>query len=107
MGLANEKISTLAVIVTTFTSFLMLIKICRPFNVLRGFMVGALASAFFIAIIFFKELFSLVNVDLTMLLIIGILMIFSVLNLILLSYVMEKLIVIEEGGIKLRRKKNK
>ena len=107
MGLAGEKISTLAVIVTTFTSFLMLIKICSPFNVLRGLMVGALASAFLIAIIFFKELFSLVSVDLTMLIIIGILMVFSVLNFILLSYVMEKLIVIEEGGIKLRRKKNK
>ena len=102
MGLTSPQVSTLAVIVTTFTGFLLLLKICYPFNILRTFMVGLLATSFLVAIIFLQGLFSVVFVDITMLLILILLMIFSVFNFMLLTHLMDDIIVIGESGIERR-----
>ena len=103
MGLQSEQISTLAVMVTTFTAFLLIIKICRPFTFLRALMVGVLAGAFVVAVLFLRDLFSLVAISFNMLIILIILMVFSLACFILLSHVMDNLLVIDEGGIKQRR----
>lgn len=102
MSLQGEQVSTLAVIATTFTGVLLLIKICFPFNVLRTFMVGVLSTSFLIAIIFFQGLFSVVVVDITMLLILILIMVYSVFNFMLFTHLMDNVIVIDEGGIKKR-----
>lgn len=67
LGLIDGEISTLAVILTSMTGFLMLFKVCTPFNGLRGVLFGGLLAAFFGACLFFSPFFSLSPMTLPML----------------------------------------
>ncbi|MBE6732362.1 MAG: HAD family hydrolase [Ruminococcaceae bacterium] len=107
INLHSEQISTLAVMVTTFTSFLLIIKICYPFTFLRTLMIGVLAGAFLVAVFFMRDFLSLVALNLNMLIILAVLMVFSAFCFAFLSHVMDNLLVIDESGIKQRRRLNK
>lgn len=67
LKLTGDEFSTLAVIMTSFAGFLMLFKVCTPFNVLRGVLFGGLLSAFILALVFFQDLFYLTPLSLPML----------------------------------------
>ncbi len=67
LGLTSDEFSTLAVIMTSLTGFLMLFKVCTPFNGLRGVLFGGLLAAFVFAIVFFQELFYLTRLSFPML----------------------------------------
>lgn len=67
LGLSDPEFSTLAVIATSLTGFIMLFKVCTPFNGLRGTLFGGLLSVFIGALLFFGEFFSLTDVTLPML----------------------------------------
>ena len=67
LGLASQEMSTLAVILTSLTGFIMLFKVCTPFNSLRGFLFGGLLAVFVVALLFLGQFFSLVSLSLPML----------------------------------------
>ncbi len=60
----DMTMSTLAVILTTFTSFVLLFKICRPLNKFRIIIITSMISLFLIGFIFFKGLFVLADINL-------------------------------------------
>ena len=55
-----DEISTLCVIMTGLTGFMLLYKICVPFNNLRRILFTFLVTMFIFGIVFLRELFSLV-----------------------------------------------
>lgn len=66
LGLSDGEMSTLAVIVTSMTGFIMLFKVCTPFNGLRGTLFGGLLSVFIAAALFFGSFFSLTGLTMPM-----------------------------------------
>jgi len=58
--LTSDEISTLCVIMTGITGFMLLYKICTPFNNLRRLLFTFLIVMFIFGIVFLRELFSLV-----------------------------------------------
>lgn len=70
--LTPKEISTLSVIVTGYTSFILLYKVCSPFNLLRKVLFILMFISFVVGLFVLKELFSFASIDLAMLIIIGI-----------------------------------
>ena len=60
LGLDFAQTSTLSVFITAFTGFLMLLRVCMPFTLLRGIMYTFLISLFLTAALLFKDLVALV-----------------------------------------------
>ena len=58
--LPNEVYSSVCVVLTAITGFILLFKISRPFNLLRGILFFTVISIFCIGIFVFKDLFSIV-----------------------------------------------
>lgn len=89
--LPEEIYATICVILTVFTGFMLLIKISRPFNVLRGILVPALALLFGACCFILKNLFTIVlpleYIELTIVLI-GI----AVFNFIISNWVSSKIL---------------
>ena len=56
--LTNNQISTLCVLMTGFTGFLLLFKICYPLNKLRLFLIVSLIIGFIVTVVGFKKFFS-------------------------------------------------
>lgn len=63
----SEQISTLAVIITAYTGFLTLLRICMPFDARRTFLFLLMVTAFVIALTTFRSLFAVVPLTLPML----------------------------------------
>lgn len=61
LGGTNEQISTIAAILTAYVSFLVLIKICRPFNLFRAALVVVLIAGFCVGLICFSGFFGFVG----------------------------------------------
>lgn len=78
MGLTPQEMSTLSVILTALTGFIMLFKICTPFNSLRGFLFGSLLTAFVTGLLFLGEFFSLISPTLPMLIVLGPTLLFAI-----------------------------
>ena len=57
--LTEDEVSTLCVLLTGLTGFMLLYRICVPFNKLRRCLFGFLVILFSIGVVFFRELFSL------------------------------------------------
>ena len=75
---SDMTLSTLAVILTTFTSFILLFKICRPLNKFRIILISSMISLFLIGLIFFKGLFVIADINLELFMVILILMFITV-----------------------------
>jgi len=75
--LTTEEISTLSVIITGYTSFILLYKVCSPFNILRKILYFLMLISFIIGLFAFKDLFAFASIDFAMIIIIGICMILS------------------------------
>ena len=67
LGLSSEQVSTLSVIVAFTVGFMLMFKLCVPFNALRGVLFGAMLAAFFLGYIFFMDIFSMVPLSASML----------------------------------------
>lgn len=88
LGLAAQEMSTLAVMLTALTGFIMLFKVCTPFNSLRTFLFGGLLTVFVTALLFLPDFFSLVSLSLPMLIALQPMLLFAiVLMLALLHFV--------------------
>ena len=68
--LTTEEISTLSVIVTGYTSFILLYKVCSPFNLLRAVLFVSMFMTFVIGLFVLRDLFSFAPIDFAMIIII-------------------------------------
>ncbi len=93
LGLSGPEMSTVAVIVTSMTGFIMLFKVCTPFNGLRAVLFGGLLSAFMIAVLFFGELFSLVSLTLPMMMALILILPLSIVLMLALLHLVDHVIV--------------
>lgn len=90
--LTNNQISTLCVLMTGFTGFLLLFKICYPLNKLRLFLIVSLIIGFIITVVGFKKFFSLTILNLKMFVFILILVFISTIIFSLMSIFVDRLI---------------
>lgn len=90
--LTNNQISTLCVLMTGFTGFLLLFKICYPLNKLRLFLIVSLIIGFIVTVVGFKKFFSLTILNLKMFVFILILVFISTIIFSLMSVFVDKLI---------------
>ena len=60
MKMPKEVYSTICVILTVLTGFMLLIKISRPFNLLRGILLPTLVAVFAGCCLVFKDWFTVV-----------------------------------------------
>lgn len=59
LPMTQTQLSTVAAIATAFTAFVVLWKVCRPWNALRAVLFGAMAAAFTGTALLFHDLFML------------------------------------------------
>ncbi len=92
LGLAPQEMSTLAVILTSLTGFIMLFKVCTPFNSLRGFLFGGLLTVFVVALLFLGQFFSLVSLTLPMLIALLPMLLFAIVLMLALLHFIDHVI---------------
>ena len=92
LGLAPQEMSTLAVILTSLTGFIMLFKVCTPFNSLRGFLFGGLLAVFVVALLFLGQFFSLVSLTLPMLIALLPMLLFAIVLMLALLHFIDHVI---------------
>ena len=92
LGLTVDEMSTLAVIVTSLAGFIMLFKVCTPFNGLRGTLFGGLLIAFIIALLFFRDLFYLTDLSLPMLIALAPMTLFAIILMLALLHLVDHVI---------------
>ena len=87
LHLSSEEVSTLSVILTAFTGFMVIYKLCIPFNLLRTTLLIAMIAMFVGAYILLPSLFSMVylnykNIILLIILILFAIMVYGLINII-------------------------
>lgn len=87
LNLSSEEVSTLSVMLTAFTGFMVIYKLCIPFNVLRTTLLVAMIAMFVGAYILLPGLFSMVylnykNIILLIILILFAIMVYGLINII-------------------------
>ncbi len=89
MGLTNEQFSTLCVISTTITAIILMIRVCFPFSIMRSALVLFLSTCFVVALIYFSDLFFLVPLNISMVIILIPIVIFSCCSVTALTHFIE------------------
>lgn len=84
--------SSIAVLVTAYSGFLLVYKLSQPLNLLRTIMLISLILAFLLQLIFLKDLYSLAYFTINMLIISGILMMIATMLFQLYGKVTQKII---------------
>ena len=92
LGLSNQNMSTLAVVLTCLTGFIMLFKISTPFNGLRGALFGVLLAAFVASVLFLSEFFALTTLTLPMLIALVPILLFSIALMLALTHLVDHVI---------------
>lgn len=112
LGLTSQETSTMAVIMTAMTGFIMLFKVSAPFNTLRGLLFWTLLTAFTLAFLFFGWFFSLVSLTLPMLIALMPLLLFAIVFMLAALHLVDHVIANSQSPVypikvrqKLRRKK--
>ena len=67
IGMSNEQISTVAIIVLLIIGMMALIRICRPFDWLRALVCIAMGVGIAICLLFFKKIFAIAAINMVML----------------------------------------
>lgn len=107
LGLTDSEMSTIAVIVTSMTGFIMLFKVCTPFNGLRGTLFGGLLSVFIAAVLFFGSFFSLVELTLPMIIALLPLLTLAIVVMLALLHFVDHIIVSFNSPAKTRKKRRR
>ena len=92
LGLSNQDMSTLAVIVTSLTGFIMLFKVSTPFNGLRGALFGVLLAGFVAASLFLSNFFALTAFTLPMLIALAPMLLFAIVMMLTLTHLVDHVI---------------
>ena len=69
-NLSVAEISTLSVMMTSYTSFVLLYKICTPFNLMRKVLFGLMIAFFVLGAVCFQQVFNFSDLNFIMVLII-------------------------------------
>ena len=88
-GLTDPELSTLAVIITSLTGFIMLFKVSTPFNGLRTALFAGLLGVFLTAVLFFRGVFFLVDFTVPMVLALLPLLLLAVTLMLSLSHLVD------------------
>ena len=107
LGLTGAEMSTLAVIITSLTGFIMLFKVCTPFNGLRSFLFGGLLSVFLAALLFFRDFFSLTDFTLPMLIALTPLLTLSIVLMLALLHLVDHVIANSQSPVYPFKNRNK
>lgn len=91
-GISNVDFSTLSVIVTAFTGFMMLFRVCTPFSGLRSALFGLMLAGFVVAVLFFGPFFYLTAVTLPMLLTLIFTTLFAIAMMIMLLHFVDNVL---------------
>lgn len=67
LGMSNEQISTVAIVILLFIGLAALVRICRPFDGLRIVLCLAMAAGITICVLNFKGIFAIATVNMVML----------------------------------------
>lgn len=105
-SLTNPEISTLAVIITGFTGFMMLFRVCSPFNGLRGALFCLMFATFVVAAILLNGLFSLIPLTLPMFMVLGAIILFSVSIMVSLVHLVDHIFIHSKNKKKFSKKNN-
>ncbi|MCI9552134.1 MAG: cation-translocating P-type ATPase [Acutalibacter sp.] len=105
LGLASAEASTMAVMTTAMTGFIMLFKVSAPFNTLRGLLFGGLLTAFVLAYLFFGPFFALVSLTLPMLIALMPLLLFSIVFMLAALHFVDHVIANSQSPVYLFRAK--
>ncbi|WP_419056046.1 HAD-IC family P-type ATPase [Hominenteromicrobium sp.] len=89
LNLTNPQVSTLSVIVAFAVGFMLMLKLCLPFNALRGALFGTMVAAFFVGYIGCMDLVSMVPLTAPMLFILIPLLIVSIVFMVQTNHFME------------------
>ena len=81
----DQEVSTICVLLTAMTGFILLYRLCRPFNVIRIILLASMICMFYGQVIFLREMYSLSVLTPHILIIVGIL---SVLAFIIFNLMM-------------------
>lgn len=92
LHLSSDHASTMCVILVAFTGFILLFKICRPFNYLRGTLFGVLLGMFIGGSIGLHKLFELVSLTPILFIFIVILCVIDIFVFIILTILSSKII---------------
>ena len=92
LGLSNPDMSTLAVILTCLTGFIMLFKVSTPFNGLRGALFGVLLSGFVASLLFLRDFFALTNLTMPMLIALAPMLLFAIVMMLALLHFVDHII---------------
>lgn len=86
----HESASTMSLFLLAFTGFLLLFKICYPFNAIRGILFGSLIGIFLGSVVGLSKLFEIVLLTPFMFLLIGLLCLLDIPLFKVLTHVSEK-----------------
>lgn len=92
LGMTPDETSTMAVIMTAMTGFIMLFKVSAPFNALRGTLFFGLLTAFILAYSFLGGLFQLTELTLPMLIALMPLLIFAIVFMLAMLHLVDHVI---------------
>lgn len=67
LGMSNEQISTVAIVILLFIGLAALVRICRPFDGLRAVLCIAMAAGITVCVLNFKSIFAIATVNMVML----------------------------------------
>ncbi len=114
LDLSSRETSTMAVIMTGMTGFIMLFKVSAPFNTLRGLLFSGLLSAFILAFLFFGWFFALESMTLSMLIALMPLLLFAIVFMLAALHLVDHVIANSQSPVyagkvkrRLSRKKGK
>ncbi len=107
LGLTSAETSTMAVIITAMTGFIMLFKVSAPFNTLRGLLFWALLTAFLLAFIFFGWFFALVSMTLPMLIALMPLLLFAIVFMLAMLHLVDHVIANSQSPVYPFKKRTK
>ena len=104
LGLSSADMSTLAVILTCLTGFIMLFKVSTPFNGLRGALFGVLLAGFLAALLFLSDFFALTTLTLPMLMALAPMLLFAIVMMLALVHLVDHVITRSENSHPKKRK---
>lgn len=99
-ALTNDQLSTPAVIITAFTGFLMLFKVCSPFNGLRGTLFGMMFSGFIVAAFFLSDIFFLIPFTIPMFMVLGSIFLFAIALMVTLTHLIDNVLVNRQDALR-------
>lgn len=104
LGLSSADMSTLAVVLTCLTGFIMLFKVSTPFNGLRGALFGVLLAGFLAALLFLSDFFALTTLTLPMLMALAPMLLFAIVMMLALVHLVDHVITRSENSHPKKRK---